>query len=93
MRTENVTISDLETIPRVDLENITSVRAHRIMRDDEGTVHDIEFENGGKVRISYTHAGKLRAFAGETVELTLTKQNVIVLRELVEDSELNTTEI
>jgi hypothetical protein len=53
----------LSAIERIDLRDIVNITSHRIMRTDNGVVHEIEFKPSGGATISYTNAGEIREFS------------------------------
>jgi hypothetical protein len=61
----------LESISRVSIKNITSVKAHVIMRVDDLTQHKIEFKNGGTVDFAYRDDGTLVRFAGKNIRTSI----------------------
>lgn len=72
---------DVESISRVDLEDIKSVRSYRIMRDETGdATHEIVFINEGSFSIRYAEDGKVKKFLGHHVSITHTKDNILILR-------------
>ncbi|MFA0156115.1 hypothetical protein [Vibrio sp. 10N.261.46.A3] len=82
-RDKNGNISmNIPKISRVDLENITSLKSYDLTQ--EGTVisHKIEFNNGGTTNICYdSKSGALIDFSGNNISWTISKENVITLRE------------
>ena len=82
-RDENGNMSlDVPQIARVDLERITSLKSYSITQKDTIVSHEIQFQNGGIVNISYdSQSGSLIDFSGNNISWTMDKENVITLRE------------
>ena len=72
---------NFEKIQKITIDNIVQVISHRIMRMEEFTVHEIEFVNQGKCRLSYTTSGELVNFTTSnlTTEINL-EQDILILK-------------
>lgn len=66
-----------DQIERVALDNITDVQSHRIMREGDLVVHNIEFTNGGTIDLRYKTNGDLENFSGNNVVIGIEKGNII----------------
>ncbi len=72
-------VVNLEKIEAIGVKTIIDVISHRIMRDEDSTIHQIEFVNSGTAKISYTHTGKLKSFECSNISTTLTPSSEIIL--------------
>ena len=70
----------ISTIKSVGIENIFDVKSHTIMRESDLTLHQVEFHDGGRVRLAYTTQGKITEFTCTKIGQTITKDGAIVIR-------------
>lgn len=73
---------NLPSIKKVSIDNIFDLKSHIVMRDGELTIHNIEYLDGGSVKISFTTSGKLIEFSGKNIRQTITKENEITIKKL-----------
>ena len=71
---------NLPTIQKVTIDNIFDLKSHIIMRDGDLTLHNINFLDGGSVKISFTSDGKLVEFSGKKIRQTITKDNIVIIK-------------
>jgi len=71
---------NLPNIQKICLDNLVDLRSHVIMRNDNKTSHNIEFLDGGLVKIVFTTDGQLIEFSATNIRQTITKDNAIVIK-------------
>ena len=71
---------NIKTITRVGIENIFDVKTHTIMREGDLTVHNMEFHDGGRVKLAYTKQGEMKEFICTNIGQTITKEGAITIR-------------
>ena len=64
----------------IGLENILDLKSYVIVRRDELTVHKIEFNDGGSVKLAFTAQGKLVELSTKNTAQTFTTEGAIVIR-------------
>lgn len=71
---------NLNNIKSIGIENITDLKTHRVFREGNMTMHQIEFYDGGSAKIGYTSTGQLVEFSTTRMSFSISKDNEIVLK-------------
>jgi hypothetical protein len=71
---------NLTNIKSVGIYNIIDLKTHRVFRDGDITMHQIEFHDGGTAKFGYTNTGKLVEFSTTRMTTTISKENEIMLK-------------
>ncbi|HYF19146.1 MAG TPA: hypothetical protein VEA40_14855 [Ramlibacter sp.] len=75
----NATLS-ISHLHAIGIENLPDLAAHAIVRDAQGTTHQLEFVDGGTATLSYDERGKLREFSADRCGMSLSADGVLVLK-------------
>jgi hypothetical protein len=72
---------NLENIKSVGIQNVVDLKTHRVFREGDITMHNIEFQDGGTAKFGYNSTtGSLVEFSTVKCSLTITKDNEIMLK-------------
>ena len=77
---ENKVTVDIDSIERIDIERITDVVSHRIAKEGDLVVHELEFSDHGYCKAAYAEGERLIEFISQNMSCTMTADNVLVLR-------------
>jgi hypothetical protein len=81
------TTVSLEVISKVTVDSITDVLAHRIMREGDQVIHEMEFINDGTCRLAYKETGELIEFSCNHMSMSTTKEGIVTLKRFGSASE------
>ena len=71
---------NISTLRAIGVENLPDLAAHTILREPGGTLHQLEFIDGGTATVKYGEDGKLRDFTAEGVGMALGTDGTLVLK-------------
>lgn len=70
-----ITLSNLKS---VGIRNIVDVQSYSLTKTEEFVMHDIEFVNGGRAKMGYSHAGRLMELSKEgNVVISVSRDNAL----------------
>jgi hypothetical protein len=70
----------ISSLHAIGVENLPDVASHTIVREADGTTHQLEFVDGGAATVSFDGRGKLREFRADGCGMSLQPGGVIVLK-------------
>jgi len=71
---------NISTLRAIGIENLPDLASYTIVREPGGTVHQLEFVDGGTATISYGDDGKLRDLSAEGCGMALSADGALVLK-------------
>ena len=69
----------LGSIRRIALENIVDVKKYSLSTAEGLTIHDIEYNDGGRISFAFTDDGKIAKYSAKQTGMQITSENDVII--------------